>query len=101
VQHYNKVSTQSFKTHHHLFVKEDKNSENTVFIVNLPTDTTSKHLDLLFKDCGNLLSVKLSGNECGGSCHVTFQDQVSVELVLKLKELNWPILPSVMDGNCN
>ena len=87
---------------HNLFVKRDSNQEysennRTVFVVNLPTDSTPKHIEMLFKSCGIIEDLSIVGTESGGCCHLTFEDEESVDLVLNAKKLNWPVLPSVMD----
>ena len=100
-QHIDKAPTAAKPITHHIYIKQDKNLDKTVFVVNLPTDTTPKHLDILFKECGKITLVNIQGNESGGYCHVSFEDQVSVELVLGLKNLHWPTLPLLMDGILN
>ena len=86
---------------HSLFVKKDSNRDyplNTIFIVNLPTDSTEKVLHTMFKPFGEIENLDIIGQESGLYCHLTFKDEESIDLVMGLKKLTWPAFESIMDS---
>lgn len=66
----------------------------TLFVLNLPVDTTLSHLKRLFRRCGVIENVVLKGKKAlipgsvhksGTTCHVIFEDPESIDRAMNMK----------------
>ena len=98
-------------THYLYFRKHETRKENselpndrTLFVLNLPVDSTVAHLQRLFRRCGKIENVIFQNRNCaesfpdfepraplreiyksGGRAHIVFEEEEAVEKALNLK----------------
>ena len=69
--------------------KDDHPAERTLFLINLPVDSTQQHLERLFRHCGVIESITWRNGKyahiSGQSCHIVFKDAESIDAVLDMK----------------
>lgn len=93
------VSFSNLAPTHHLFIRKHASKDSkdtlptdrTLFLVNIPIDTTPGHLARLFRHCGIMESIVFNedsviGVVSGASCHVVFKDTESVDSILEMKQ---------------
>ena len=75
---------------HFFFVKkhssrsEEFPAGKTLFMVNIPVDSTKEKLAKMFADLGEIERVQFQAQKkSGSSCHVVFKDSESVDLILE------------------
>lgn len=102
--HYNTKASIEKSVSHTLFVKvnESRASElpsgRTLFVVNIPIDSTRECMEAVFKDQGIIEDIKWPKEILSGSsCHIIFKDSESIDQIMQLKSLKWksPITESL------
>lgn len=103
------VPTDQMAAIHHIFMRSHASrnesdhlpSDRTLFLVNLPVDTTANHLKRLFRRCGKIQRVEWGCKQntsedmesisahgllrTGSNAHVVFEDAESVQIALEMK----------------
>lgn len=77
--------TQTLFARKHQSRLNDFPKDRTLFLINIPHDTTPDLLAELFNECGHIESATIKN----AKCHVVFKDEKSIAQILTLEKLKW------------
>ncbi|KAJ3222576.1 Ribosomal RNA-processing protein 7 A [Clydaea vesicula] len=89
-----------FKKHNKKNSEKNNKLSKTIFLLNLPVDTSKQHLCRLFRKCGQIDNIIFNSKESsiesnnfnwlplssGSSCHLTFVTEEGIEKALDMKQ---------------
>ena len=95
LQQHSNYRIENLEILHSLYVKKDSSKQfpkdKTLFILNIPTDSSIEHLQELFAQNGVIDSIKFFNKSSGFGCHLIFKDKESISSILQINsKLKWP-----------